>query len=47
MTMKKWTVKTATSQQQPVVSANTKTEAIEKIKAHRPETKSADVVRFN
>jgi hypothetical protein len=44
--MKKWTVKTATSQQQPVVSAKTKKEAFEKIKEYRPETKSADVVTF-
>lgn len=45
--MKKWTAKTDTSKQQPVVTATSKKEAWEKIKIHRPETRFSDVVRFN
>lgn len=43
---KKWTA-SVINQTPIVVTANSKREAWEKIKAHRPETKLADVVRFN
>jgi len=45
--MKKWTAKLTKNETPIVVTANSKTEAVEKIKAHRPRTKAADVVRFN
>lgn len=44
---KKYTVKSSTSESQPVVTATSKVDALAKIRVHRPETKQADVVRFN
>ena len=43
--MKKYTAKICKNETPIVVSAKNKTEAFEKIKAHRPDTKFSEIVR--